>query len=403
MTQGNTSVNPFFYGTYLAETKPNEPVLRSKKQAFQADAVGTIHQLTPSHFNTSHKFRIEWQPGPGGRLDWFTQSHKVDGPNGTFYMEGDGIGKEWVHAFSLHDESLSNLMGSQIPNEPTYLIMNLAISSTWGFPYDTPDWCTKCFDCDDPKCECAFHAGFCKQLKSGDVAMYIDSIRVYQSNDPSAHVGNNHTLGCDPPEYPTKEWIQGHTYRYMRNPPFSYLDVSPLKRVQRGGGKCTVDSDCGSEIMKKNLTEEFARAKSLERGLKVESAEQKHSGRGVCVNRQDFGGMFSSKGESMVCKCNEGYTGPYCLGQAFFDISPSASEIRKGTSPFATISRLFLTPFMLIVVLFMLSLLLSATAVQVIRRKATRAKTLTNTTPKLERPQFIVGGNSHLTITGRSV
>jgi hypothetical protein len=38
---GNTSINPFFYGTYLAETKPNEPVSRSKEEAFQADAVGT--------------------------------------------------------------------------------------------------------------------------------------------------------------------------------------------------------------------------------------------------------------------------------------------------------------------------------------------------------------------------
>jgi hypothetical protein len=33
-------------------------------------------------------------------------------------MEGDGLGHDWVHAFTLHDESLSNLMGSQIPNEP---------------------------------------------------------------------------------------------------------------------------------------------------------------------------------------------------------------------------------------------------------------------------------------------
>jgi hypothetical protein len=66
--RGNTSINPFFYGTYLAETKPNEPVTRSKKQAFQADAIGSIHQLTAAHFNTTHTFRLEWQPGPGGRL-----------------------------------------------------------------------------------------------------------------------------------------------------------------------------------------------------------------------------------------------------------------------------------------------------------------------------------------------
>eukprot|EP00970_Alexandrium_tamarense_P004858 scaffold804_cov211-Alexandrium_tamarense.AAC.1 len=42
---GNTSLNPFFYGTYLGETKPNEPVTRNKRQAFQADAVGAMKQL----------------------------------------------------------------------------------------------------------------------------------------------------------------------------------------------------------------------------------------------------------------------------------------------------------------------------------------------------------------------
>jgi hypothetical protein len=52
---GNTSINPFFYGTYLAETKPGEPVHRSKLEAFQADAVGAIHQLRAVHFQKAHK------------------------------------------------------------------------------------------------------------------------------------------------------------------------------------------------------------------------------------------------------------------------------------------------------------------------------------------------------------
>ncbi len=387
----------------MAETKPNEPVTRSKKQAFQADAVGSIHQLTAAHFNTTHTFRLEWQPGPGGRLDWFTKSYKRDGPNGTFSMEGDGLGHDWVHAFTLRDESLSTLMGSQIPNEPTSLIINLAISSTWGFPYDTPDWCTKCFDCDDPKCACAFHPGFCKQLKSGDVAMYIDSMRVYQSNDPTAHVGNNHTLGCDPPEYPTKEWIQGHSYRYMRNPPFSYVDRAPLRRVQKGGGPCLKDADCGGHIMKENLTETFAQLKSLVRGLIQEVAEAEPVGRGICVSRQDFGGMFSSEATAMVCKCNEGYTGPQCLAQDFFDDTISAAEIRRGKSPFSAISRLLLTPFMMAIFVGMLSLLMSVLSMQVMSRKETRKMASEDFAPLLERPRFKATGNPHLIITGRSV
>ena len=56
---GNTSINPFFYGTYVGETKKGEPVTRSKKEDFQADAVGAMHQLVPAHFRRMHTFRID--------------------------------------------------------------------------------------------------------------------------------------------------------------------------------------------------------------------------------------------------------------------------------------------------------------------------------------------------------
>ena len=293
-------------------------------------------------------------------------------------------------------------MGSQIPNEPSYLIMNLAISSTWGFPYDTPEWCKKCFDCDDPECQCAFHPGFCKQMKAGEVAMFIDSMRVYQSNDPSAHVGNNHTLGCDPPEYPTKEWIQGHSYRYMRNPPFSFEDKLPLRRVQTGGGFCTEDAECGGNINNENLTETFSQTQTVERNLKKEKTEQEPTGRGACVPRQDFGGMFSSKESSMVCKCHAGYTGPHCLGQAHFDEWPSAQAIRYGASPFSRISQLLLTPFMTAIVLSLLVLLVSVLSVQVTSRKLTRA-TAQSTEDWPDNNMKSGGNNSHLLISGRSV
>jgi hypothetical protein len=343
--EGNTSINPFFYGTYLAETKPYEPVTRSKKQAFQADAVGVIHQLTPSHFERPHTFRLEWQPGPGGRLDWFVKGYRFQDENGTHYMEGDGEGHEWIHAFSLKDKSLSELMGSQIPIEPSYLIFNTAVSSTWGFPYDTPDWCEKCYDCDDPKCACAFYPGFCQMLRSGKTAMYIDHIRVYQSSDASAHVGANHTLGCDPPDYPTKEWISGHEYRYMRNPPFSYQDREPLRRVQRGGGSCESDADCGGNITDYNLTAAYEEGGSKE--------DYKMQGRGKCTLGL-AGGMFTAKGlGGRVCSCNPGFTGPRCMTLDHIDTSPSAAIIRSRESPFNRISSLEVSGFLLAFIIVM--------------------------------------------------
>ena len=360
---GNTSINPFFYGTYLAETKPNEPVTRTKKQAFQADAVGVAHQLTPAHFNKSHTFRLEWQPGQGGRLDWFVQGHRY---NSTEAFEGNGDGKDWVLAYSLKDKSLSDLMGSQIPIEPTYFIFNTAVSSTWGFPYDTPDWCPKCYDCDDPKCACAFYPGFCQMLRSEKTAMYIDHVRVYQSRDPDAHVGFNHTVGCDPPEFPTKEWIVGHSYRYMRNPPFSYADKHPLRVVQRGGGDCASDADCGGDVTKPNLTAVYEAGGS--KGNWTGRLLERHSpseGRGKCVLALTTG-MFLTRPTGKVCSCNTGFTGPHCLAIDHIDDSPSASKMRSGISPFSSMHSFEAPGFMLgtLIALFVVLLVLLVTRVQ---------------------------------------
>jgi hypothetical protein len=412
---GNTSINPFFYGTYLAETKPYEPVTRTKKQAFQADAIGALHQLTPAHFNRVHTFRLEWQPGPGGRIDWFSKGHKI---NATFSMEGDGKGQDWVHAYELRDKSLSDLMGSQVPAEPTYLIFNTAVSSTWGFPYDTPDWCTKCFDCDDPKCACAFSPGFCQMLRQGDTAFYIDSIRVYQSKDHKAHVGSKHTLGCDPPDYPTKDYIRGHEYRYMRNPPFSYEDKHPLRPIQKGGAECFSDKDCGSHVQHENLTEVYMNSYSTSDGASTSNATE---GRGKCVKRSASQKWFGSETFLNVCQCNPGFTGPRCMVIDHIDESISAHDIRMSGSPFQEFELLYLTPFMIFIVGVMAPALMAILIFTVIRKKK-QAKTnphfyqkprttFNNVAPPGRGAGFVVAEsvplatakNDHLSITGRSV
>ena len=377
---GNTSINPFFYGTYLDETKPGEPVTRTKNQAFQADAVGVAHQLTPAHFNRTHTFRVEWQPGDGGRIDWFTKGHRI---NETFSMVGDGNGEDWVHVYGIKDKILKETMGSHIPIEPTYLIFNTAVSSTWGFPYDVEESCEKCYDCNDPTCACAFYAGFCEMLRSSDVAMLIDSVRVYQSKDPSAHVGANHTVGCDPPDYPTRGWIKGHSYRYMRNAPFSYDDKSPLKKsVQKGGGSCLQDKDCGANIQRVNLTAVY---ESSEAERKLEGKKPPPPvGRGKCIKSSDFNGMFATKDASpKVCKCNPGFTGPHCLAEEHIDDTLSAFEENAKKSPFMSISNFYVTPFMLFLVGALFLQMVAVSCVVTTKRKKINADAKNaSTTPK---------------------
>jgi hypothetical protein len=332
--------------------------------------------LAADHFKRTHTFRVEWQPGPGGRIDWFSKGYKL---NETFVMTGDGKGKDWSHAYQILDEVLNKTMGSQIPIEPSYLIMNTAVSSTWGFPYDVPDSCEKCFDCNDPKCACSFYAGFCEMLRKKNVAMKIDSVRVYQSRDPSAHVGANHTLGCDPPAYPTRGWIKGHSYRYMRNAPFAYEDKGyPLKpKIAKGGGSCKVNSDCGGDLNNVNLTEVFGKSNETEgRRLKKDVAMEK--GRGKCVSISDFNGLFFPGVKStQVCKCNHGYTGPNCLAQDHIDETESAYTNTMKGSLFTHIPDFEVTTFMIVlfVSLFCLLILASYITVKSKRKKYTSVMT----------------------------
>lgn len=50
--------------------------------------------------------------------------------------------------------------GAQIPLEPVYLLLNTAVSATWGFPPCGSDCECTCFDASDPACECAVDPGF---------------------------------------------------------------------------------------------------------------------------------------------------------------------------------------------------------------------------------------------------
>lgn len=338
-TQGNTSLNPFFYGTYLGATKPEEPVSRNKHQVFQADAVGAMHQLTPSHFTTPRTYRLEWQPGPGGRLDWFVKGHKI---NSNLTVEDDGIETDWIHAFSIKHESLHNVTGAQIPLEPSYLIFNTAVSSTWGFPYNVPDGCVKCYDCTNATCACSFYGGFCSMIKNTRVAMYIDNVRVYQSRNDSAHVGAPHTLGCDPKDHPTREFIKGNEYRYTRSAPFSVNDkgLSLKKHIQNGGGSCIHDDDCGGNR------------------------------RGYCSKDNFSKGFFIGSEEDSKCDCKGGYTGPNCLVQSKYDDEPGAWETKKATTLFINMPNPALPPTLIIsLVCLIISIIFMSAGHAIAKRK----------------------------------
>ena len=79
----------------------------------------------------------------------------------------------------MHDHNTVDMMMlmvfAEVPQEPSYLIINTAISTSWGFP--NPPWGCAGYDCKDPELQCGFNAGFCKSLPAEFLVNYM---RVYQ-------------------------------------------------------------------------------------------------------------------------------------------------------------------------------------------------------------------------------
>ncbi len=159
------------------------------------------------HFANFHTFRLEWQPGESGYIHW--------------YMDDEF--KYGIEAAGLAEQH------TQIPQEPSYVILNTAISTSWGFP-NPPPGCTN-YDCKDPEAQCGFSPGFCKTLPA---EFLIDYVRIYQNKEDV-----NQTVGCNPRGFPTTRFIKGHEYRYKGTD-----QESALKDIVVGGGKCDTEEDC---------------------------------------------------------------------------------------------------------------------------------------------------------------
>jgi beta-glucanase (GH16 family) len=167
----DTSLNIFFYGSALEAYGGNTE--------YTTDAISANRNLNNTDYEAFHLYRLEWEPGPQGYVKWYFDNEFVFGV----------------------DANALNLTGAIIPEEPMYLIMNTAMSSTWGFPDPCPDGCAcDCFDCRVYECQCSMPDGFCESLPA---SFLIDFVRVYQLPDSSTH-----STGCSPESHPTAKYIE---------------------------------------------------------------------------------------------------------------------------------------------------------------------------------------------------
>lgn len=244
----NTSLNIGFYGTYNHFLDD----VNAAKDDYWSDAISMNRQLTEEHFNSSHTYRLEWDVPSNetdGYLHWYLDNQLVYAINGT------GLEKE---------------QGPEISSEPSYIILNTAVSKQWGFPRQCPANCPcKEYNCKSGEWQdlCGFSEGFCNSVTAKEPPVYkIDWVRVYQDpTDPKQKVG------CSTPERPTRKFIVAHADKYKRQD-----DEHPLRGVPVGNGNCHSLEDCGG----------------LERGR--------------CT-------------PGHVCECRPGLTGPHCKAAVAYD------------------------------------------------------------------------------------
>eukprot|EP00585_Thalassiosira_rotula_P007367 CAMPEP_0196137412 /NCGR_PEP_ID=MMETSP0910-20130528/5402_1 /TAXON_ID=49265 /ORGANISM="Thalassiosira rotula, Strain GSO102" /LENGTH=639 /DNA_ID=CAMNT_0041397863 /DNA_START=300 /DNA_END=2219 /DNA_ORIENTATION=+ len=280
----NTQLNPFFYGVTL-EHKP-------KQYTYQSDAISANTHLTEDFFQHHRRYRVEWEPphldGSGGYLRW--------------YLEGKLL-------YGIKGENLKQITNTEIPSEPMYLLMNTAVASSWGFPKPCPEGCDcECYECGNPECECGLPDGFCENFPG---FFEIDYVRVYQAKDDPKHV-----LGCSTTQRPTRKFIQGNKKDYMDTEEGQKV---PLLPIQRGGGYCSQDSDCG----------------------------------------------FPTKGQchdDKYCVCEDNYTGPRCLSHAGFDDNPPPEEELE-------VSRVLLSPVSMGMVAFAIIAFIAFMRLAVLRKQ----------------------------------
>jgi hypothetical protein len=249
----NTSLNILFYGNYNHFLDDVHPA----RQDYWSDAISMNRQLSKDHFTKPHDFRLEWDVPSNttdGYLHWF--------------LDGDLV-------FSINGTGIRNAgLGSEISSEPSYIIMNTAISKQWGFPLECPASCPcKEYDCNSDIWEetCGFSSGFCDMI--AEKPQYkIDWVRVYQDPDDSKQ-----KVGCSTPERPSRQYIEAHDTLYKTT-----KDDHPLQPIQIGRGQCD--------------------PKAV--GVKPESCGGNE--RGICSHGK-------------VCECQPGWTGPHCLAHAGID------------------------------------------------------------------------------------
>uniref|UniRef100_K3X0I5 GH16 domain-containing protein n=1 Tax=Globisporangium ultimum (strain ATCC 200006 / CBS 805.95 / DAOM BR144) TaxID=431595 RepID=K3X0I5_GLOUD len=187
---------------------------------YQMDAISANWPIHMAGYLDYLVYQMEWVTGKNGYVRWMLDGHPL------FEITANAFSKVPQDAAKSNPEKI-------MIEEPMYLILNVALSSSWGAKPPHVD--SKCRgDGKDAEAN-----RICNDLP---MYMKIDYIRLYQDQGSDLDEDNLMQIGCDPASHPTREWILGHIdeYQDIDNPA---VDVA-------GRAFCKVDADCTVDRVK---------------------------------------------------------------------------------------------------------------------------------------------------------
>ncbi|CEG42791.1 beta-glucan synthesis-associated [Plasmopara halstedii] len=190
------------------------PIKTMSSFNYQMDAISTNWPIHLGGYLDFVTYQLEWVTGKNGYVRWMLDGHPL------FEVTTEAFSK-------VPQNDKKNNPEKVMLEEPMYLILNVALSKTWGTTPPNPG--KECRGDGTDKVANAICDSFPMYMK-------IDYIRLYQDRGDDLDEDNYMAVGCDPISHPTKKWIDAHIDEYVD-------DENPWKEVS-GKAFCTIDDDC---------------------------------------------------------------------------------------------------------------------------------------------------------------
>ena len=215
-TEYNSTVNIGFWGDHF----------KNSEWELQTDSLSALSELPKAAFAEQMVYRMEWFGGEDGWLR-FELNDKLQ-----YQVNASTVQK--LIDVSRDGDPIGTLMSRMIPEEPSYLILNIDLSPRWGWPWCPEDLCNCCADCGNPECfTCNVRSWMLAVCEDMPASYEIDWVRVYQ-------LPGEEQASCSPADFPTNGWISTHWDRYI-----AINTDEPLRPVLAGGHPCSNDIECG--------------------------------------------------------------------------------------------------------------------------------------------------------------